>query len=687
MPSILFVCRMLVRCKDLETSLAEAHQQLEEQEIEANEAISIWEKKTDELEMELDIAEDHLYRLREILIDNENRGTEVNLVVATEKLVLDNTNLNSQIENAKTTANENTLQMQRLESENNKLSNLLSTSKKSYEEMKLKCDQLTQEMSLNSEDKLEKERDRLIGVVAQLEEELCEANSMLQACVTDGSADKASEFAANAIRDDIHNMRNQLNDYQQKFDDEKAAREVAELEVEHLHDDIAALLSLSDHEKNPTNIKKLAIKSVEKLQKLKHSEIDELRKSLYRALEELECSRSVERKTSETMSKLRLQVSMYEQEIIAAKTEVNYLSEAMEELRQTEDNKRASLEYRIGSLENENEVVRKYQANEVESLRNELAQMTMEKDVIMYQLKETEKTNASLVLAISNEESVTEQSSTDIHSECAKLRIENAHLLTIAAEDKAKAERRLRELLSAQVASSELDVILEHELRISAEASLQKLKEEIDALRNINKLQKTRRVSDASMEKEVKDLRNSLDNLKDQNSRLTITMEEEASKAKNTIDILTEECRKAQAKAFKFNRDTRTELAVQSEISKMRISTIAFPEVATNSHEDFLHNTKITPSKTNFDLNLPSAEAFDLIRRQQNEIKEERMMYNETLKEHEDLLALVAQQDIEKSYLREALIEVAGDDVANDALKRAEEIAVSRYGNAVHVSE
>ena len=119
----------------------------------------------------------------------------------------------------------------------------------------------------------------------------------------------------------------------------------------------------------------------------------------------------------------------------------------------------------------------------------------------------------------------------------------------------------------------------------------------------------------------------------------------------------------------------------------MRISTIAFPEVATNSHEDFLHDTKITPSKTNFDLNLPSAEAFDLIRRQQNEIKEERMMYNETLKEHEDLLALVAQQDIEKSYLREALIEVAGDDVANDALKRAEEIAVSRYGNAVHVSE
>jgi hypothetical protein len=50
------------------------------------------------------------------------------------------------------------------------------------------------------------------------------------------------------------------------------------------------------------------------------------------------------------------------------------------------------------------------------------------------------------------------------------------------------------------------------------------------------------------------------------------------------------------------------------------------------------------------------------------------------------LLALVAQQDLEKSCLREALIEVAGDDVANDAMKRAEEFAVIRYGNAVQVT-
>ena len=288
-------------------------------------------------------------------------------------------------------------------------------------------------MSLKSQDKLEEERDRLICVVAQLEEELREANAILQACFTDVSTDKATEFAANAIRDDIQNLRNQLNEYKQKFEDEKAAKEVADLEIGRLRDDIAALLSLSDYENNPTNLKKLTTKSIEKLQKIEHSEIDDLRKSLFRAVEELELTRSTEKDSNETLSKFRLQISMYEQEIIAAKSEVNFLSEAMEELRQTEDSKRASLEYRIGSLENENDVVRKYQANELEDLRKELAQIAMEKDVIIYQLKETEKTNASLVLAASKEDSDNAHKKYDINSECVKLRVENAHLLTIAA--------------------------------------------------------------------------------------------------------------------------------------------------------------------------------------------------------------------------------------------------------------
>jgi hypothetical protein len=96
-------------------------------------------------------------------------------------------------------------------------------------------------------------------------------------------------------------------------------------------------------------------------------------------------------------------------------------------------------------------------------------------------------------------------------------------------------------------------------------------------------------------------------------------------------------------------------------------------------------STSKGPSTDNYEASLPSAEAFDLIRKQKEEIQEERMMYSETLQEHDDLLALVAQQDLEKTCLREALIEVAGYQVADEAMKRAEEFAVNRYGNAVQV--
>ena len=674
-----------MRHEELYTALTDVREQLEEQENEANEAISSWELKTDELEKELDVAEDQLLRLQEIF-SVKLEGTGMSLVVAAENLLRENTDLNSEKENLTKIVGENTSQMRLLESENKALEDLLSTKEEQFQDINLKHNYLENQLSLKSEDKLEEERDRLIGIVAQLEEELREANSTLQACVTDGSIDKASEFAANAIRDDIYNLRNQLNEYQERFEDEKAAKDVAELEVQGLRDDIAALLSLSDHEKSPVNMKKLTTKSIEKLQKLEHSEIEDLRKSLFRALEELEFTRSSERETNETISKLRLQISIYEQEVTAAKSEINFLIEAMEESRQTEGSKRASLEYRIGSLENENELVRKYQANELESLRNELVQITMEKDMVINQLKEIEKINSSLVLAASKEGFGNTYQNSDIHSECVKLRIENAHLITTAAEDKGKAERRLREMLSAQVASSELDVILEHELRLSAETALNTLKEEFSELQNGKQFEQIQKTSDGSMEKEIRELKSSFNNLKEQHAKLKVTMDEEASKSKEVIDRLTEECRQAQAKAFKFDRDSRTEIAVQSEITRMKLSTMSSSGDQTSSHEDLITSRHGDQSTSNCDTSFPSAEAFELIRKQQKEIQEERMMYSETLQEHENLLALVAQQDLEKSCLREALIEVAGDDVANDAIKRAEEFAVMRYGNAVQVS-
>lgn len=213
----------------------------------------------------------------------------------------------------------------------------------------------------------------------------------------------------------------------------------------------------------------------------------ELRKSLLRSLEEIESARAAEKEANERLAKLRLQASVGEQEIISAKSEINFLTEAMDELRMHEESKRASLEYRIGSLEDENDVLRRYHSSELETVRNELAQMSMEKDRILHQLKESEKTNAALVFAASKAETQGAEDSTNIdpEAEISKLRIENAYLLTVAADDKARAERRLREMLAAHRASVETDTILEHELRLSAESTIQSLKAQLDEYKNI----------------------------------------------------------------------------------------------------------------------------------------------------------------------------------------------------------
>lgn len=180
-------------------------------------------------------------------------------------------------------------------------------------------------------------------------------------------------------------------------------------------------------------------------------------------------------------------------------------------------------------------------------------------------------------------------------------------------------------------------------------------------------------------------MRSSLQSMENEISRLKLEMKEETSKAKNVIHLLTEECRKAQVKACKFDQNTQ----LQSELTKMRSPTIFLNGDRKYWKEDFMssstRNTTVLTENCER-TSLSSAEVFDLVRKQKEEIQEERLLWAETLQEHEGLLALVAQQDLEKSFLKEALVDVTGNEnMADEALKRAEALAVKRYGNAVQV--
>jgi hypothetical protein len=69
------------------------------------------------------------------------------------------------------------------------------------------------------------------------------------------------------------------------------------------------------------------------------------------------------------------------------------------------------------------------------------------------------------------------------------------------------------------------------------------------------------------------------------------------------------------------------------------------------------------------------------------EVEGLRAMYEELEVEHEDLLALLAQQQLEKETLQSALLSHGGEVAVEDAQREAEEICISRFDQFIRMDE
>ena len=76
-----------------------------------------------------------------------------------------------------------------------------------------------------------------------------------------------------------------------------------------------------------------------------------------------------------------------------------------------------------------------------------------------------------------------------------------------------------------------------------------------------------------------------------ENSSLRSKLEKETTKAREKVASLTEECRKAQAKAHKLERDGRYDLAVQSEVARLRFASAPSPDRrgGSSQRDDWIH--------------------------------------------------------------------------------------------------
>lgn len=548
-------------------------------------------------------------------------------------------------------------------------------------------------------EKAEDEVDRLSTTVTQLEDDLNEANDMLQTYVTDEVASRASQVVVQDLKIDIEAKKAKLAEFEHLFQRERAAREVAELEVERLKSDLGTLLSTKSDEDPSIEAHLLSARASELAKKKNRDEVEKLRSALFRAMDELEAARLSERETKEALSKTRLQLSVCQQDMITTKSELNFVTESMEEMRQAEESRRASLEYRISSLENNAEVMRRYHSGELESLQNEVSQITMEKDRILQTLRESESTNSKLVLAASTKGMISEedkQDPADTEHLLSSYRIENAHLLTLSSDENAKSERRLREALAAQAAAVEAQVILEQELRQKAEDEVRAVKTELDELRQdaeytIHESRGSKRKMSSedvdSLQSDIERLNAELKKVTSENDALKAKLNDASASAKVEIERLTNECRTAQAKSLKLERESQFSSAVRSEVSTLR-SPAPVKTYDMNPHSkdhDWAmvgHNFNVEDAETAF----ANSDAYELIQKQQEAITEERNCFRDLLQEHDELLALLAQHEKERECLREALVEAAGEESAETAMQRAQELAMTQFGKAVKLS-
>jgi hypothetical protein len=82
-----------------------------------------------------------------------------------------------------------------------------------------------------------------------------------------------------------------------------------------------------------------------------------------------------------------------------------------------------------------------------------------------------------------------------------------------------------------------------------------------------------------------------------------------------------------------------------------------------------------------------NAATFDHLQNFKEEMREERKIYMELLSEHDDLLALLAQLDVEKNSLKNALAKVAGQSAVDEALKTAEEETFEAHGGVIKLAD
>lgn len=521
-------------------------------------------------------------------------------------------------------------------------------------------------------DQLEEENIRLKDQISMLVQELQEASNSMQMFITNTTNDKASHVASEVLRQQLDDVLHEVESYKHTISVESGKRQSLEKEVKSLKMDLSAILGLEYNETNHPEIQRRTMEAVECLQQIERAELQSLKETLEHSMEELANSRKVQTDLEEQLSKARHEVIILQQKVIESKNEFLSLTKSFDDIRSSESSRRASFEYRIVSLENDTKVKRLRHASELESLRNDLNQASLERDQLFQSLKESEKRNETLPCNSS------ENATIDVEIELRKIQKEKALLLLSISEEASKLERRLREAREAEKAYVESDVILERELRFAAENALENLRKDfneqkVDSSKNVSKDEKID--LNKKLQNDLNKTLETVEELTSENFSLRDRLETCTKEAQASIDRLQSEVQQAKRRVIHYETAGHFEAEVQVEQARRN-----------NSSKSGYHTRISLPSTFDGEEtkeNLAVSKLYDLIKKQSEAIEEERSVYTEIANKNDELLALLAQFDILKNVLQTALVNHAGYHAVEAAVREAEEKAEADFGRAV----
>jgi len=214
------------------------------------------------------------------------------------------------------------------------------------------------------------------------------------------------------------------------------------------------------------------------------------------------------------------------------------------------------------------------------------------------------------------------------------------------------------------------------ELRLAAEGAIEELQQQLsDTQEKMNSISRgsLQTMVDSSVANTSKANLLQAEKLEEANSRLN----DENMLLHDEIQNFRNQCKQWKDKLSKAERATREEAKARHD-AEVAMEIVKRTSIL-NSNND---NRTSSEKKHSSAIEIMHDKVQDL----QVAVQSEREQYKDLLEEHETLLAVLAQQDLERATLCTALARSAGRDAVKQAVEDAQQSAIQKFGEYIQVS-